>query len=72
MTLTDDPRERGKLLRSSIYKVQGSERLVVAVVKLDGVRDDVCYVGFSRPNVFLSIFAPQSARHRLTRELLTA
>lgn len=72
VALTDDPWERGKLLRSSIHKFKGLERLVVAVVELEGVRDDVCYVGFSRPNVFLSVFAPESARHRLSRELLPA
>jgi hypothetical protein len=68
--LTDDPWEGGKVLRSSIYKFKGLERLVVAVVELDGAREDVCYVAFSRPNVFLSIFAPESARHRLPRELV--
>lgn len=68
--LTDDPWDDGKILRSSIYRFKGLERLVVAVTELDGARDDVFYVGFSRPNVFLSIFAPESARHRLPRELL--
>ncbi|MGH9323827.1 MAG: NERD domain-containing protein [Vicinamibacteria bacterium] len=68
--LTDDPWEPGKILRSSIYRFKGLERLVVAVVELEGVREDVLYVGFSRPNVFLSIFAPESERHRLPRELI--
>ena len=56
-------------MRSSVYKFKGLERLVVAVAELDGARDDVFYVAFSRPNVFLSIFAPESTRHRLPREL---
>jgi hypothetical protein len=67
--LTDDPWTPGRILRTSIYKFKGLERLVVAVVELEGVRDEVFYVGFSRPNVFLSIFAPESARHRLPRIL---
>ncbi len=50
------------MLRTSIYKFKGLERLVVGVVELESVRDEVFYVGFSRPNVFLSIFAPESAR----------
>jgi hypothetical protein len=69
--LTDDPWESGKILRSSVYRFKGLERLVVAVTELDGARDDVFYVGFSRPNVFLSIFAPESARHRLPRDVLS-
>lgn len=68
--LTDDPWEKGKILRSSIHRFKGLERLVVAVTELDGARDDVFYVGFSRPNVFLSIFCPKSARHRLPREVV--
>ena len=68
--LTDDPWEKGKILRSSVYKFKGLERLVVAVAELDGARDDVFYVAFSRPNVFLSIFTPEAAQHRLPRELL--
>ena len=69
--LTDDPWEPGRILRSSIHKFKGLERLVVGVAELDGARDDVFYVGFSRPNVFLSIFCPESARKRLPRELLS-
>jgi hypothetical protein len=69
--LTDDPWEPGRILRSSVYRFKGLERLVVAVTELDGARDDVFYVGFSRPNVFLSIFAPESARHRLPRDVLS-
>jgi hypothetical protein len=68
--LTDDPWEAGRILRSSIHRFKGLERLVVAVTELDGARSDVFYVGFSRPNVFLSIFCPESARHRLPRELV--
>jgi len=70
--LTDDPWEKGKILRSSIHRFKGLERLVVAVTELDGARDDVFYVGFSRPNVFLSIYCPKSARHRLPREVVAA
>ena len=66
--LTDDPWTPG-VLRTSIYKFKGLERLVVGVVELEGVRDEVFYVGFSRPNVFLSIFAPESAREKLQRVL---
>jgi hypothetical protein len=57
------------VLRASIYRFKGLERLVVAVTELDGARDAAFYVGFSRPNVFLSIFCPKSARHRLPREV---
>src|SRR5262245_39167203 len=70
--LTDDPWEKGKILRSSIHRFKGLERLVVAVTELDGARDDVFYVGFSRPNVFLSIYCPKSVRHRLPREVVGA
>ena len=68
--LTDDPWAPG-VLRTSIYKFKGLERLVVGVVELESVRDEVFYVGFSRPNVFLSIFAPESARVKLQRALGT-
>jgi AAA ATPase domain len=68
--LTEDPWERGRILRSSIHRFKGLERLVVAVTELDGARSDVFYVGFSRPNVFLSIFCPESARHRLPRQII--
>jgi hypothetical protein len=68
--LTEDPWEGGRILRSSIHRFKGLERLVVAVTELDGARSDVFYVGFSRPNVFLSIFCPESARHRLPRQLV--
>ena len=37
--LTDDPWEPGKILRSSVYRFKGLERLVVAVTELDGARD---------------------------------
>jgi Nuclease-related domain len=67
-TLTDDPWTAG-VLRTSIYKFKGLERLVVGVVELESVRDEVFYVGFSRPNVFLSIFAPESAREKFQRAL---
>ena len=70
--LIDDPWEKGKILRSSIHRFKGLERLVVAVIELDGAGDDVFYVGFSRPNVFLSIFCPESARTRLPKELALA
>jgi AAA domain len=68
--LTEDPWEADRILRSSIHRFKGLERLVVAVTELEGARSDVFYVGFSRPNVFLSVFCPESARHRLPRELV--
>jgi hypothetical protein len=68
--LTEDPWEAGRILRSSIHRFKGLERLVVAVTELDGARSDVFYVGFSRPNVFLSIFCPEGAKHRLPRALV--
>ena len=70
--LTDDPWEPGRILRSSIHRFKGLERLVVAVTELDGARSDLFYVGFSRPNVFLSIFCPESARKRLPRGLASS
>lgn len=70
--LTDDPWEDGKILRASVYRFKGLERLVVAVAELDGAREAALYVGFSRPNVFLSVFCPESARKRLPAELLHA
>jgi hypothetical protein len=68
--LTEDPWEAGRILRSSIHRFKGLERLVVAVTELEGARSDVFYVGFSRPNVFLSVFCPESARDRLPRALV--
>jgi hypothetical protein len=70
--LTDDPWETDKILRASIYRFKGLERLVVAMTELDGAREAAFYVGFSRPNVFLSVFCPESARHRLPWELAKA
>ena len=63
------PGTPGRCCEASIYKFKGLERLVVGVVELESVRDEVFYVGFSRPNVFLSIFAPESAREKLQRAL---
>src|SRR5207247_1250164 len=68
--LTDDPWEKGKILRSSIGRFKGLERLVVAMTELEGARDDALYVGFSRASTFLSIFCPTNARRRLPAELL--
>jgi hypothetical protein len=68
--LTDDPWEKGKILRSSIFRFKGLERLVVAMTELDGARDEALYVGFSRASTFLSIFCPRSARRRLPRGLV--
>jgi hypothetical protein len=70
IALTDDPWETDKILRASIYRFKGLERLVVAMTELDGAREAAFYVGFSRPNVFLSVFCPESARRRLPAELL--
>jgi hypothetical protein len=68
--LTDYPWDTDKILRASIYRFKGLERMVVAMIELDGARDDVFYVGFSRPNVFLSVFCPESARRRLPLDLV--
>jgi hypothetical protein len=68
--LTDDPWEKGKILRSSIGRFKGLERLVVAMTELEGARDDALYIGFSRASTFLSIFCPTNARRRLPAELL--
>jgi hypothetical protein len=70
--LTDDPWEPGKIFRGSIYRFKGLERLVVAMAELDGAREAAFYVGFSRPNVFLSVFCPESAQRRLPIELARA
>jgi hypothetical protein len=68
--LTDDPWEKGKILRSTVHRFKGLERMVVGMVELDGASDKVLYIGFSRPSVFLSIFCPQDARRRLPRALV--
>jgi hypothetical protein len=67
--LTDDPWAKGKIVRSSIHRFKGLERLVVGLVELESVRHDVLYVGLSRPKVFLSLFWPESQRDRLPRGL---
>ncbi len=63
--LTDDPWERNRILRCSIFRFKGLERMVVGLCELDGAREQALYVGLSRPSVFLSLFAPKSAAHRL-------
>jgi hypothetical protein len=63
--LTDDPWERNRILRCSIFRFKGLERLVVGLCELDGAREQALYVGLSRPSVFLSLFVPRSATHRL-------
>ena len=45
--LTDDPWAKGKIVRSSIHRFKGLERLVVGLVELESVRHDVLYVGLS-------------------------
>jgi hypothetical protein len=70
--LTDDPWESGKVLRSSIHRFKGLERLVVGVAELDGASERALYVGFSRPSVFLSVFCPRKTLRRLPRQLLAA
>jgi hypothetical protein len=67
VALTDDPWEQGKILRASIWKFKGLERMVVGVTELDGAPDRALYVGFSRPSVFLSVFAPEGTLKRLPR-----
>jgi hypothetical protein len=68
--LTDDPWETGTVLRSSIGRFKGLERLVVAIAELDGARDEALYIGFSRASTFLSIFCSKDARRRLPGELV--
>lgn len=63
--LTDDPWERNRILRCSIFRFKGLERLVVGLCELDGARQQALYVGLSRPSVFLSLFVPRSSAHRL-------
>ena len=63
--LTDDPWERNRILRCSIFRFKGLERLVVWLCELDGAREQALYVGLSRPSVFLSLFVPKSAAHRI-------
>ena len=63
--LTDDPWERNRILRCSIFRFKGLERLVVGLCELDGAREQALYVGLSRPSVFLSLFVPRSAAHRI-------
>jgi hypothetical protein len=69
-TLTEDPWDERNILRATIFRFKGLERLVVAVAELDGAREAAFYVGFSRPNVFLSVFCAESVRNRLPMELL--
>ena len=63
--LTDDPWERNRILRCSIFRFKGLERLVVGLCELDGAREQALYVGLSRPSVFLSLFVPKSAARRI-------
>lgn len=63
--LTDDPWERGKILRSSIHRFKGLERLVVAVCELDTATDQLLYVGFSRAVTYLSVYATPAVVERL-------
>jgi hypothetical protein len=41
--------------------------MVVGVGELDGAPDRALYVGFSRPSVFVSVFAPEGTLRRLPR-----
>ena len=68
MRLTDDPWEKNRILRSSIARFKGLERAVVGIAEIDGVSDKMLYIGFSRPSLFLSVFCPREARHRLPPE----
>jgi len=63
--LTDDPWERNAILRSSIYRFKGLERMVVGLCELDGAKEQALYVGLSRPSVFLSVFGSRKALGRL-------
>jgi hypothetical protein len=63
--LTDDPWESNRILRCSIFRFKGLERLVVGLCELDGAREQALYVGLSRPSVFLSLFVPRAAESRI-------
>jgi hypothetical protein len=63
--LTDDPWEQNAILRCSVFRFKGLERLVVGLCELDGVKAQALYVGLSRPSVFLSIFGSRKALERL-------
>lgn len=63
--LTDDPWQKGAILRSSVYRFKGLERMVVGVVELDGAQDKELYIAFSRASLFLSIFYPESEAKRI-------
>ena len=63
--LTDDPSERNRILRCSVFRFKGLERLVVGLCELDGAKEQTLYVGLSRPSVFLSLFVPRSSAHRV-------
>lgn len=63
--LTDDPWEEGAILRSSVYRFKGLERMVVGVVELDGAQDKELYIAFSRASLFLSVFYPASEAKRI-------
>jgi Nuclease-related domain len=63
--LTDDPWEKNAILRCSVFRFKGLERLVVGLCELDGAKDAAWYVGMSRPSVFLSLFVPKASAHRI-------
>jgi hypothetical protein len=63
--LTDDPWEGSRILRCSIFRFKGLERLVVGLCELDGAREQALYVGLSRPSVFLSLFVPKASARRI-------
>ena len=63
--LTTTRWERNRILRCSIFRFKGLERMVVGLCELDGAREQALYVGVSRPSVFLALFTPKSVAHRL-------
>lgn len=63
--LTDDPWEKGAVLRSSVFRFKGLERLVVAVVELEDAGDQELYIAYSRASVFLAVFCPESEQQRV-------
>ena len=69
--LTDDPWERNRILRCSIFRFKGLERMVVGLCELDGAREQALYVGLSRPSVFLSLFVPNVGSTPDSRALAT-
>jgi hypothetical protein len=72
--LTDDPWERNWILRGSLFRFKGLERLVVGLCELDGAREQALYVGLSRwgSRGRPPLFVPRSAARRIPARGLPA